>query len=145
MIHFEVFHDAGDTQISLGSCSVDSSQIINLYNQAKELTLPLQNKSSSGGGILNLQMRYLPDAMTRVNFHLYQRSHNLVEPEAYLHYKSLLDLNMYDRFGYQVCLGVYNWMEALDIIYLEEFPKRIRPLKLRGLQEYSKNIKSIKR
>jgi hypothetical protein len=68
-----------------------------------------------------------------------------VEPEAYLHFKSLLDLNLYDRFNYRVPLGVYNWLEARDINYLEEFPKRIRPLKLRGLEQYSRNIKAIKR
>ena len=37
-IKFEVFTEAG---LSLGSCSVDSSQIIDLQDQARELTLPL--------------------------------------------------------------------------------------------------------
>jgi len=96
----------------LGECTIKTSDIFDLQEQAKEFSLLLE-LGSSRGGLLRFQTRFLPEAMTSVNFHLYENTKYLVAPESYLHFKSLVETQIFDRFNYRVPLGAYYWKDHI--------------------------------
>jgi hypothetical protein len=42
---------------------------------------------------------------------LYENTKYLVAPESYLHFKSLVETQIFDRFNYRVPLGAYYWKD----------------------------------
>jgi hypothetical protein len=50
---------------------------------------------------------------------------SLIYPEAYLHYKALLETRLFDRYGYEVPLGLYYWSEHTKTHLMDDFDTKI--------------------
>lgn len=79
-------------------------------------------------GVITFQTRFLPDAQTRFRFNLYNNTTKLKTPESYLHFKSLLETKIIDKFNYEVPLGDYNWFEHTELEYMNRITNSLRPL-----------------
>jgi hypothetical protein len=95
-------------------------------------------------GILTFQSRFLPDWKTSNTFHIIEDTSRLKAPEAYIHYKSLLELELQDRFNFKVPLGnfVIKDNEYTNFIKVGNEAKT-RPMILKPIENLKREIRQI--
>jgi len=74
-------------------CTIDAERLIDLQDFASEQSIMLEIGGKKAG-ILTYQSRFLPDWKTSNTFHIIEETNRLKAPEAYLHYRSLLKMNL---------------------------------------------------
>ena len=102
--------------------------------------LESQNKKF---GILTLQSRFVPDLKTQNTFHIVEDSNRLKAPEAYIHFKSLMQTDLVDRFNYKVPLGNFVIKENEYKSHMDEVKNKTRPLILKPIGLYDRAVRQI--